>query len=93
ALDSAMESALTDELVSLKAPITGTPKAIVKPVPVQTDEHKIPVYTNPIFEKKPWAKTIAQESSKRGINPVDALVISHLETGGTFSTSIQPKNK
>ena len=101
ALDSAMESALTDELVSLKAPvtgvpkapITGTPKAIVKPVPVQTDEHKTPVYTNPIFEKKPWAKTIAQEASKRGINPVDALVISHLETGGTFSTSIQPKNK
>jgi hypothetical protein len=101
ALDSAMESALNDELVSLKAPvigvpkapITGTPKAIVKPVPVQTDEHKIPVYTNPIFEKKPWAKTIAQEASKRGINPVDALVISHLETGGTFSTSIQPKNK
>lgn len=101
ALDSAMESALNDELVSLKVPvagdpkaaITGTPKAIVRPVPVNTDEHKAPVYTNPIFEKKTWAKTIAQEASKRGINPVDALVISHLETGGTFSTSIQPKNK
>ncbi|WP_281963743.1 hypothetical protein [Acinetobacter johnsonii] len=113
ALDSAMESALNDELVSLKAPVTGTPKAIVTSTPVvpitgtskaivrpsaiNTDEHKAPVIaellTNPVFDKKPWTKTIVQEASKRGINPVDALIISHLETGGTFSTSIQPKGR
>lgn len=34
ALDSAMESALNDELVSLKAPVTGTPKAVVTSTPV-----------------------------------------------------------
>ncbi|RZG56671.1 hypothetical protein, partial [Acinetobacter baumannii] len=113
ALDSAMESALNDELVSLKAPvsgtpkavvtstpvasITGTPKAIVRPGTINTDEHQAPVMaellTNPVFDKKPWTKTIVQEASKRGINPVDALIISHLETGGTFSTSIQPKGR
>lgn len=113
ALDSAMESALNDELVSLKAPVTGTPKAVVTSTPVasitgtpkalvrpdaiNTDEHKAPVIadvlTNPVFDKKPWTKTIVQEASKRGINPVDALIISHLETGGTFSTSIQPKGR
>jgi tRNA(Leu) C34 or U34 (ribose-2'-O)-methylase TrmL len=97
ALDSAMESALNDELVSLKAPVTGTPKAIVRPGTINTDEHKAPVIadvlTNPVFDKKPWTKTIVQEASKRGINPVDALIISHLETGGTFSTSIQPKDR
>ena len=110
ALDSAMESALNDELVSLKAPvsgtpkatvtstpvvpITGTPKAIVRPSAINTDEHKAPIIaellTNPVFDKKPWTKTIVQEASKRGINPVDALVISHLETGGTFDPKIQP---
>lgn len=110
ALDSAMESALNDELVSLKAPvtgtpkavvtstpvvpITGTPKAIVRPSAINTDEHKAPVIadvlTNPVFDKKPWTKTIVQEASKRGINPVDALIISHLETGGTFDPKIQP---
>lgn len=110
ALDSAMESALNDELVSLKAPvtgtpkavatstpvvpITGTPKAIVRPSAINTDEKKTPVIadvlTNPVFDKKPWTKTIVQEASKRGINPVDALVISHLETGGTFDPKIQP---
>lgn len=110
ALDSAMESALNDELVSLRAPvsgtpkaivtstpvvpITGTPKAIVRPSAINTDEHKAPVIvellTNPVFDKKPWTKTIVQEASKRGINPVDALVISHLETGGTFDPKIQP---
>lgn len=110
ALDSAMESALNDELVSLKAPvsgtpkaivtstpvvpITGTPKALVRPSAINTDEHKAPVIadvlTNPVFDKKPWTKTIVQEASKRGINPVDALVISHLETGGTFDPKIQP---
>lgn len=94
ALDSAMESALNDELVSLKAPvtgtpkavvtstpvvpITGTPKAIVRPSAINTDEHKAPVIadvlTNPVFDKKPWTKTIVQEASKRGINPVDALI-------------------
>ena len=113
ALDSAMESALNDELVSLKAPVTGTPKAVatstpvvpiigtpkalVRPSAINTDEHKAPVIadvlTNPVFDKKPWTKTIVQEASKRGINPVDALIISHLETGGTFSTSIQPKGR
>ena len=112
ALDGAMESALNDELVSLKVPvtgtpkaavtstpaipITGTPKAIVRPSATNTDEHKAPVIaevlTNPVFDKKPWTKTIVQEASKRSINPVDALIISHLETGGTFSTSIQPKD-
>ncbi|MDW5429246.1 hypothetical protein R7J51_23225, partial [Acinetobacter baumannii] len=34
ALDSAMESALNDELVSLRAPVSGTPKAIVTSTPV-----------------------------------------------------------
>lgn len=97
ALDSAMESALNDELVSLKAPVTGTPKAIVRPGTINTDEHKAPaiteLLTNPVFDKKPWTKTIVQEASKRGINPVDALIISHIETGGTFSTTIQPKDR
>lgn len=113
ALDSAMESALNDELVSLKAPVTGTPKAgvistpvvpvagtpkaIVRQTAITTDEHKAPVIaealTNPVFDKKPWTKTIVQEATKRGISPVDALVISHIETGGTFSTSIQPKDR
>ncbi|QBR76277.1 hypothetical protein [Acinetobacter baumannii] len=109
ALDSAMESALNDELVSLKAPvsgipkaivtstpvvpITGTPKAIVRPVPLNTDEHKAQVFTNSILDKKPWAKSIAQQASKRGLNPVDALIISHLETGGTFDPKIQPKDR
>lgn len=113
ALDSAMESALNDELVSLKAPvtgapkatvtstpvvpITGTPKAIVRPSAITADEYKEPViakaFSNPVFDKKPWAKTIAQEALTRGINPIDALVISHIETGGTFSTSIQPKDR
>lgn len=113
ALDSAMESALNDELVSLKAPVTGTPKAVANSIPVvpitgtpkalerpgdiKTDEHKAPVIaellTNPVFDKKPWTKTIVQEASKRSINPVDALIISHIETGGTFSTSIQPKDR
>ncbi|WP_374527961.1 hypothetical protein [Acinetobacter sp.] len=96
ALDSALESALNDELVSLKLPVTGTPKSIVKPAIVKTEEHQKSTPAGdlslPIFDKKPWAKTIAQEASKRGINPLDALVISHLETGGSFSTSIQPKN-
>lgn len=112
ALDSAMESALNDELVSLKVPVagtpkekvakvvvdpkdvlTGTPKAIIRPVPLNADEHKAQVFTNPILDKKPWAKTIAQEASKRSINPVDALIISHLETGGTFDPKIQPKDR
>lgn len=112
ALDSAMESALNDELVSLKVPVagtpkekvakvvvdpkdvlTGTPKAIIRPVPFNADEHKAQVFTNPILDKKPWAKTIAQEASKRSINPVDALIISHLETGGTFDPKIQPKDR
>ena len=109
ALDSAMESALNDELVSLKnsvtgspkaivtstpvVPITGTPKAIVRPVPLNADEHRAQVFTNPILEKKPWAKIIAQEASKRGINPVDALVLSHIENAGTFDPKIQPKDK
>lgn len=109
ALDSAMESALNDELVSLKVPvtgspkaivtgapvvpITGTPKAIVRPVPLNADEHRAQVFTNPILEKKPWAKTIAQEASKRGINPVDALVLSHIENAGTFDPKIQPKDR
>lgn len=113
ALDSAMESALNDELVSLKAPVTGTPKAVANSIPVvpitgtpkalvrpgdiKTDEHKAPVIaellTNPVFDKKPWTKTIVQEASKRSINPVDAMIISHIETGGTFSTSIQPKDR
>jgi hypothetical protein len=112
ALDSAMESALNDELVSLKVPVagtpkekvakvvvdtkdvlTGTPKAIVRPVLLNADEHKAQVFNNPILDKKPWAKTIAQEASKRGINPVDALVISHIETIGTFDPKIQPKDR
>lgn len=112
ALDSAMESALNDELVSLKVPVagipkekvpkvavaskdvlTGTPKAIVRPVQLNADEHRAQVFTNPILDKKPWAKTIAQEASKRGINPVDALVLSHIENAGTFDPKIQPKDK
>ncbi len=58
ALDSAMESALNDELVNLKAPVSGTPKepvptapvvpitvhrkTIVRPSAINTDEHKAP---------------------------------------------------
>ena len=49
---------------------------------------KVSSYTN-----KPWAKQIAYEAERRGINPVDALVISHIETIGTFDPKIQPKNK
>lgn len=108
ALDSAMESALNDELVNLKAPVTGapkapkeitkplnnvisgTPKGLSRPDPISTEKHTAQAVTNPILDKKPWAKAIAQEASSRGINPVDALVISHLETGGTFDPKIQP---
>ena len=42
------------------------------------------------YTSKPWAKKIAFEAEKRGISPVNALVISHLETGGTFDPNIQP---
>lgn len=49
---------------------------------------RVASYTN-----KPWAKTIAVEAEKRGIPPLDAVVISHLETGGTFDPNIQPKDK
>lgn len=111
ALDSAMESALNDELVSLKAPvagapkapkeitkplnnvISGTPKGLSRPDPISTEKHTAQAVTNPILDKKPWAKAIAQEASSRGINPVDALVLSHIENGGTFDPTIQPKDR
>ena len=55
ALDSALESALNDELVSLKLPVTGTPKSIVKPATVKTEEHQKSTPTGdlslPIFDK------------------------------------------
>lgn len=96
ALDSAMESALNDELVSLKAPVTGTPKAVAKAPTVDSSEKtKVApsILKNPVLESKPWAKAIAQEASSRGINPVDALVLSHIENGGTFDPTIQPKDR
>ena len=111
ALDSAMESALNDELVSLKASvagapkasneitkplnsvISGTPKGLSRPDPISTEKHTAQAVTNSILDKKPWAKIIAQEASKRSINLVDALIISHLETGGTFDPKIQPKDR
>lgn len=109
ALDSALESALNDELVSLKSPVTGAPKVkttvsqkdvitgvanpIAKTAPLTADKLKVQIPTNPILDKKPWARTIATEADKRGINPVDALVISHMETGGTFDPKIQPKDR
>ena len=45
------------------------------------------------YTGKPWAKKIAIEAEKRGIDPIDAVVISHLETGGTFNPNIQPRDK
>ena len=96
ALDSAMESALNDELVSLKAPVTGTPKAVAKAPTVDSSEKAKAapsILKNPVLESKPWAKAIAQEASSRGINPVDALVLSHIENGGTFDPTIQPKDR
>ncbi len=96
ALDSAMESALNDELVSLKAPVTGTPKAVAKAPTVDSSEKTKAapsILKNPVLESKPWAKAIAQEASSRGINPVDALVLSHIENGGTFDPTIQPKDR
>lgn len=70
-----------------KEPIN-PPHTDVKQPPVALTAARVASYTN-----KPWAKTIAHEAEKRGINPLDAVVISHIETIGTFSTTIQPKTK
>ncbi|MHA3051831.1 lytic transglycosylase domain-containing protein [Acinetobacter sp. ANC 4640] len=40
-----------------------------------------------------WAKEIARRAEDKGINPADAVIISHIETGGKFDPNIQPKDK
>lgn len=45
------------------------------------------------YTSKPWAKAIASEAEKQGINPLDAVIISHIETGGSFDTNIRPVGK
>lgn len=70
-----------------KQPIN-VPHADVQEPP--TKPQKITAEKAASYTNKPWAKKIAFEAEKRGINPVNALVISHLETGGTFDPNIQP---
>ncbi|AOA57576.1 transglycosylase [Acinetobacter larvae] len=81
-LDTAREQIKTGKPVSVPHEVKGE---ATKP---KMTAAKIASYTN-----KPWAKRIAIEAEKRGINPADAVIISHLETGGTFDPNIQPKTK
>lgn len=84
-LDTATKQMKEGKPVSVKQEVKGEAKP--KPAIVM-NAVRVAGYTN-----KPWAKTIAHEAEKRGIPPLDAVVISHLETGGTFNPNIQPKNK
>ena len=82
-LDEAQTNLRLGRPVNVQHTINGTPK----------DDKKVTAAKAASYTNKPWAKTIAHEAEKRGIDPVNALVISHIETGGTFSSSIQPRNK
>lgn len=79
-LNTATEQIKAGKPVSVQNQVQGQPKPQQK-----ITAEKAASYTN-----KPWAKKIAFEAEKRGINPVNTLVISHLETGGTFDPNIQP---
>jgi hypothetical protein len=82
-MDEAQTNLRSGRPVNVQHTINGTPK----------DDKKVTAAKAASYTNKPWAKTIAHEAEKRGIDPVNALVISHIETGGTFSSSIQPRNK
>lgn len=82
-LDEAESSILAGRPVNVQHTVNGMPK----------DNKKVTAAKAASYTNKPWAKTIAHEAEKRGIDPVNALVISHIETGGTFNPQIQPKNK
>lgn len=81
-LDASVDAIRTGRPVNVAHSVKGEEK------PKSITASKVSSYTN-----KPWAKQIAYEAERRGINPVDALVISHIETIGTFDPKIQPKNK
>ena len=81
-----MNSAVDDLKAGRPVNVAHSVKGEEKPKSITAS--KVSSYTN-----KPWAKQIAYEAERRGINPVDALVISHIETIGTFDPKIQPKNK
>ena len=82
-LDASVDAIRTGRPVNVQHTVNGAPK----------DDKKVTAAKAASYTNKPWAKTIAHEAEKRGIDPVNALVISHIETGGTFSSSIQPRNK
>ena len=81
-LDVARTQMESGQPVNVPRDVQGTAK------PVVLTAAKVASYTS-----KPWAKTIAQEAEKRGIDPLNAVIISHLETGGTFDPKIQPKDR
>lgn len=83
-LDTATEQLKTGKPISVSREVKGE----AKPQSPILSAARVASYTN-----KPWAKNIAQEAEKRGIPPLDAVVISHIETIGTFNPAIQPKNK
>lgn len=82
-LNTATEQIKTGKPVNVTRDAQGQPKS----------QQKITAEKAASYTSKPWAKAIAKEAEKRGINPVNALVISHLETGGTFDPNIQPITK
>lgn len=82
-LDTATKQMKEGRPVSVKQEVKGEPKQTTV-----MNAARVASYTD-----KPWAKVIAHEAEKRGINPIDAVVISHIETIGTFNPAIQPKNK
>ncbi|EPF73784.1 hypothetical protein [Acinetobacter rudis] len=79
-LDTATKQMKEGQPVSVKQEVKGEPKKTTV-----MNAARVASYTN-----KPWAKTIAQEAEKRGIPPLDAVIMSHLETGGTFDPNIKP---
>ncbi|MDM1247104.1 lytic transglycosylase domain-containing protein [Acinetobacter sp. R933-2] len=81
-LDTARSQIESGQPVNVPHNVQGAPKTTV------LTASRVASYTN-----KPWAKTIATEAEKRGIDPINAVVISHIETGGTFDPKIQPKDR
>ncbi len=66
-LDTATQQVLSGQPVNVPKPVNGAPKQSAK----MTAE-RVASYT-----PKPWAKKIAYEAERRGIDPVNALVISN----------------
>lgn len=79
-LDTATKQMKEGRPVSVKQEVKGEPKQTTV-----MNAARVASYTN-----KPWAKTIAHEAEKRGVPPLDMVIMSHLETGGTFDPNIKP---